>query len=106
MSQRMDVLMKYTIYSRLIEHLSQQDTDLAPYLEKIMSENHKLPWLAMAYKSETLSDAEREVASGYLSLGFFKNLWAADCSNFLLSRSPFSRKISTSMPSFLATLIS
>lgn len=74
MSQRMDVLMKYTIYSRLIEHLSQQDTDLAPYLEKIMSENHKLPWLAMAYKSETLSDAEREVASGYLSLGFFKNL--------------------------------
>ena len=62
--------MMYIIYSRLIEHLSQQETDLAPYLEKTMSENHKHPWLAMAYKSETLSDAEREAASAYLSLSF------------------------------------
>lgn len=66
--------MKSTFYNKAILFLSQKEEDLAPYLEKWMSEDCKVPWLAMAYKRETMSPLERERSSCYLSLGFFRGL--------------------------------
>lgn len=54
--------------------MSMQDCELAPYLEEWLNKDHKLPWLALSYKKELLSQQERERSSCYLSLGSFNKM--------------------------------
>lgn len=60
-------------YLIFVERLSQAEGGLAESLEMMMKQSHKMPWLAMKYKKEVMTNKEKELAAAYLPLGFFSN---------------------------------
>ena len=65
--------MKEAIYQTVIERLSLQDTELAPCLEQWLKKDIKNTMVAMMHKKDELNERDKNIASAYLPLGFFKD---------------------------------